>query len=105
LAAHSLTFLLLLLPVHPTLLSPTTAAKLEEVFGEVFRVLKPGGVFLSYEWVSTKTFNPNDAEHVRIIDEINFGNGLPEMRTYKQAEEAGGWCRGGAGVEQQMTPP
>lgn len=60
------------------------------MFAEVFRVLKPGGVFLSYEWVSTKTFNPNDADHVRIIDEINFGNGLPEMRTYKQAEDAGG---------------
>lgn len=29
------------------------------------------------------------AEHVRIIDEINFGNGLPEMRTWKQAEDAG----------------
>jgi hypothetical protein len=28
-------------------------------------------------------------EHVRIIDEINFGNGLPEMRTWKQAEDAG----------------
>lgn len=29
------------------------------------------------------------SEHVRIIDEINFGNGLPEMRTWKQAEDAG----------------
>lgn len=26
---------------------------------------------------------------MRIIDEINFGNGLPEMRTWKQAEDAG----------------
>lgn len=26
---------------------------------------------------------------MKIIDEINFGNGLPEMRTWKQAEDAG----------------
>jgi len=32
-------------------------------------------------------FSPPD--HVRVIDEINFGNGLPEMRTWKQAEDAG----------------
>jgi len=65
------------------------AAKLEEVFGEIYRVLKPGGLFLSYEWVSTKAYDPNNDDHVRIIDEINFGNGLPEMRTYKEAENAG----------------
>ena len=51
--------------------------QLEEVYGEVFRVLKPGGMFCSYEWVATKEFDPNNADHVRIIDEINFGNGLP----------------------------
>lgn len=51
--------------------------QLEEVYGEVFRVLKPGGVFCSYEWVATKEYDPNNKEHVRIIDEINYGNGLP----------------------------
>jgi 24-methylenesterol C-methyltransferase len=65
------------------------APQLETVFGEVARVLKPGGMFLSYEWVATPAFDPANKEHVRIIDEINFGNGLPEMRTWRQAEEAG----------------
>ncbi|KAK9824254.1 hypothetical protein WJX72_008953 [[Myrmecia] bisecta] len=65
------------------------ASKLEDVFGEVYRVLKPGGFFASYEWVSTKNYNPSNPEHVRIMDEINFGNGLPEMRTYIEAENAG----------------
>lgn len=65
------------------------ANKLEDVYGEIFKVLKPGGLFLSYEWVSTKLYDPNNADHVRVIDEINFGNGLPEMRTWKQAEDAG----------------
>jgi 24-methylenesterol C-methyltransferase len=65
------------------------APQLEVVFGEVARVLKPGGLFLSYEWVSTEKFDAQNKEHVRIIDEINFGNGLPEMRTWREAEEAG----------------
>ena len=53
------------------------ALQLEEVYGEVFRVLKPGGFFASYEWVSTKLYDSNNPEHVRIMDEINYGNGLP----------------------------
>ena len=40
-------------------------------------MLKPGALFVSYEWVATAQFDPNNEEHVRIIDEINFGNGLP----------------------------
>ena len=51
--------------------------QLEEVYGEVYRVLKPGSYFASYEWVATEKFDPNNQEHVRIMDEINFGNGLP----------------------------
>jgi len=47
------------------------------VYGEVYRVLKPGSYFVSYEWVATKHFDPKNAEHVRIMDEINYGNGLP----------------------------
>jgi hypothetical protein len=43
----------------------------------VYRVLKPGSYFVSYEWVATEKFDPNNKEHVRIMDEINFGNGLP----------------------------
>ena len=51
--------------------------QLEEVYAEIGRVLKPGKLFASYEWVATKKFDPNNKEHVKIIDEINFGNGLP----------------------------
>jgi hypothetical protein len=58
-------------------------AQLEEVYGEIFRVLKPGGMFATYEWVATKAFDPADAEHVRIIDEINYGNGLPARPAYR----------------------
>lgn len=65
------------------------APKLDEVYAEIFRVLKPGAIFVSYEWVSTPLYDANNPEHVRIMDEINYGNGLPDMRTWKQAEDAG----------------
>jgi hypothetical protein len=64
-------------PLTLTLDEPGPRAQLEEVYGEIFRVLKPGGMFATYEWVATKAFDPADPEHVRIIDEINYGNGLP----------------------------
>ena len=53
--------------------------QLQAAYAEVFRVLKPGSYFASYEWVSTKEYDPNNRDHVRIIDEINYGNGLPVM--------------------------
>jgi hypothetical protein len=51
--------------------------QLEDVYGQIYKVLKPGALFVTYEWVATDKFNRNNPEHVRIIDEINYGNGLP----------------------------
>lgn len=51
--------------------------QLEDVYAQVYKSLKPGALFASYEWVATKLYDPDNADHVRIIDEINFGNGLP----------------------------
>lgn len=65
------------------------ANKLENVYGEVFRVLKPGSRFATYEWVTTPLYDATNVEHVKIVDEIIVGNGLPDMRSWKQAEEAG----------------
>lgn len=65
------------------------APTLEAVYGEIYRVLKPGARFATYEWVSTPLFDSENEQHVKIIDEIVIGNGLPDMRTWKQAEEAG----------------
>lgn len=51
--------------------------QLKEVYAEILRVLKPGAKFASYEWVSTKHYDPKNKQHVQIIDDINYGNGLP----------------------------
>jgi 24-methylenesterol C-methyltransferase len=63
--------------------------QLPVVYGEIYRVLKPGGTFVSQEWVSTQKFDKSNEDHVRIIEEINFGNSLPNMRTWDEAEAAG----------------
>jgi len=48
-------------------------------FAEIFKVLKPGGTFAGYEWVTTDAFNKEDAEHKEIMHMIEYGNGLPEL--------------------------
>lgn len=58
------------------------APHLEEVYAEAFRVLKPGGRFAVYEWVTTDKFDPSNEAHVACIAGINKGNGLPEMRSW-----------------------
>ena len=45
-------------------------AQLSTVYREVFRVLKPGGLFVSYEWISTDKYNPSNSNHKEIVDGI-----------------------------------
>lgn len=65
------------------------ADKLENVYREVFRVLRPGAKFVTYEWVATPDYDPQNRQHVALMDEIVIGNGLPAMHTQREAEEAG----------------
>ncbi|GJP48145.1 hypothetical protein CLOM_g7422 [Closterium sp. NIES-68] len=64
------------------------APKLTDVYGEIFRVLKPGQLYATYEWVKTHKYDPENKEHVKIIDDICYGNALPELRSYKEIVEA-----------------
>lgn len=64
------------------------APDVQKAYGEIFRVIKPGSIFVSYEWVTTPSFDPKNPEHVKAIDDINYGNGLPEMRSAAQCIEA-----------------
>lgn len=63
------------------------APKLEEVYAEVYRVLKPGALYVSYEWVTTERFNGEDEEHVEVIQGIERGDALPGLRSYKDIAE------------------
>lgn len=54
-----------------------------QTFAGVARVLKPGALFAGYEWVMTDKFDPKNADHVRIKEGIEVGNGLPTLVSAK----------------------
>ncbi|KAH8883222.1 putative DELTA(24)-sterol C-methyltransferase [Thozetella sp. PMI_491] len=55
------------------------APKLDGVYGEIFRVLKPGGVFGVYEWLMTDDYDNSNVEHRKIRLDIEVGNGISNM--------------------------
>ncbi|KAJ8439785.1 hypothetical protein Cgig2_029045 [Carnegiea gigantea] len=63
------------------------APRLEEVYSEIFRVLKPGALYVSYEWVTTDKYDGENAEHREIIQGIERGDALPGLRGYKDIAE------------------
>lgn len=64
------------------------APKLEGVYGEIYRVLKPGGTFGVYEWVLTKKFDETNPYHREIAYGIEIGDGIPKMYSEKVARDA-----------------
>ncbi|KAF6176270.1 hypothetical protein GIB67_023561 [Kingdonia uniflora] len=63
------------------------APNLEEVYAEIYRILKPGGLYVSYEWVTTEKYDGENAEHVEVIQGIERGDALPGLRHYDQIGE------------------
>jgi len=61
--------------VEATVHSP----RLEIVYGEIFRVLKPGGRFACYEWCVTESYDENDISQKKIIHGIEEGNSISQM--------------------------
>lgn len=53
-------------------------------FGEIHRVLKPGAFFAGYEWCMTSKFDPADPRHQWIKNEIETGDGLPDIASIPQ---------------------
>jgi hypothetical protein len=49
------------------------------VYREILRVLKPGAIFATYEWVITDKFDPNNKKHREVKHAIEHGNGIPEL--------------------------
>ncbi|MDE0408208.1 MAG: methyltransferase domain-containing protein [Alphaproteobacteria bacterium] len=63
------------LAIEATVHAPDKAA----LFQEIFRVLRPGACFASYEWCLTDEFDPGNAEHLRIKNDIMVGDALPDI--------------------------
>ncbi|SPO26663.1 probable delta(24)-sterol c-methyltransferase (erg6) [Ustilago trichophora] len=64
------------------------APNFEGIYGEIQKVLKPGGIFGVYEWCMTDAWDPTNPEHKRIAHGIEVGDGIPEMRSIKNARNA-----------------
>ncbi|KAI8098914.1 S-adenosyl-L-methionine-dependent methyltransferase [Halteromyces radiatus] len=60
------------------------APRLEMVYGEIFRVLKPGGRFACYEWCTTEAYDENDMTQKKIIHAIEQGNSISKLYSTKQ---------------------
>jgi len=56
-----------------------------DVYDQVYRVLKPGGLFASYEWVLNEDkFDKKNKDHLTIKYQIEKGNALPDLITNKE---------------------
>lgn len=64
------------------------APSLQGVYSEIFRVLKPGGVFGVYEWLMTEGYDNDDLEHRRIRLDIEQGDGIAQMFKISHGLEA-----------------
>jgi len=60
-----------------------------KVYGQIFKLLKPGKIFATYEWCLTPKYDPvNFPEHAVIKKKIEEGDGLPDMCTQEQCTDA-----------------
>ncbi|AET39143.1 sterol 24-C-methyltransferase Ecym_4063 [Eremothecium cymbalariae DBVPG len=64
------------------------APNFEGVYGEIFRVLKPGGTLAVYEWVMTENYDSSNPEHRKIAYNIELGDGIPKMYGVQDARDA-----------------
>ncbi|CZT12441.1 probable DELTA(24)-STEROL C-METHYLTRANSFERASE (ERG6) [Rhynchosporium agropyri] len=55
------------------------APSLAECYAEIFRVLKPGGIFGNYEWLMTPDYDPLNTQHRTIRLDIEQGNGIANL--------------------------
>ncbi len=58
------------------------------VYGEVFRLLKPGARFAAYEYCMTDRFDPNDPHHLKLKADIQFGGCLTVIDDRRDVDDA-----------------
>jgi len=49
------------------------------IYSEIFRILKPGGIFCAYEWALTDKYEPDNQYHNKLKKKIELGNGIPNL--------------------------
>jgi len=61
------------------------APECEGVYGEVYKVLKPGAIFGFYEWCLTEKYDKDNPVHRQIRHEIELGDAIPELRSIERS--------------------
>lgn len=64
------------------------APSLEGIYSQIFRVLKPGGVFGVYEWLMTDEYDNDNIRHREIRLGIEQGDGISNMEKVSVALDA-----------------
>lgn len=64
------------------------APKLEEVYSEIFRVLKPGATFGVYEALLTDKYDDNNPAHRQVKINLERGGGIARIHTAAEARAA-----------------
>ncbi len=64
------------------------APDLTGLYREIFRVLRPGACFASYEWCLTDKFDAGNTRHQRIKNDIMIGDGLPDIPGTSEVDAA-----------------
>jgi len=64
------------------------APSLEGIYSQIYRVLKPGGVFGVYEWLMTDAYDNNNPHHREIRLGIEQGDGISNMEKVEVALKA-----------------
>lgn len=64
------------------------APSLEGVYSQIYRVLKPGGVFGVYEWLMTDAYDNDNPRHREIRLGIEQGDGISNMVRVSDGLEA-----------------
>ena len=57
-------------------------------YGEVFRVLKPGGCFAAYEYCLTSRFDPNNPRHRQVKGDLEASGALPDIPFANEIDDA-----------------
>lgn len=53
------------------------APSLKGVYSEIYRVLKPGGTYATYEWLLDDSYDASNPHHRQISYDIEVGDGIP----------------------------
>ena len=58
------------------------------IYGEIFRLLKPGGRFAAYEYIMTDRFDPQNPRHLKLKEDIQLGGGLLRIDDRQTVDDA-----------------